>query len=366
MAAYTLNWGILATGAISEQFVKDLLLDPATRDVADVAHKIVAVGSSSSMDKAKAFIDLIVENKEVASSIRPYGSYDEVLQDKDVQIVYIASPQSHHYDNVLDALRAGKHVCCEEHLLILFSVTINAKQTAHIIQVAREKKLFLMEAVWTRFFPITREILRLLHEDKVLGNIQRVSGDFSLVFSRDPPGRLFKPELGGGALLDLGVYPITWNFLALYGPNGHKKPRVSGSVLKAQGYDVDEFTTVNLVFDDAHAVGTATCSLSVHTPRAYCVAIQGEKGDLVVEWPPYRPETYVLQLKGAEPVRKTFPIPGHGLFWEADACARAIRDGKLFLEEIPLEESLAIMEVMDDVRAQNGYSFPEAIESVHG
>jgi hypothetical protein len=101
------------------------------------------------------------------------------------------------------------------------AVTINAKQIEHLIEVARE---FLMEAVWTRFFPITREILHKLHTERVLGTIKRVWADFSLRLSK-PEGRLYQPELGGGALLDLGIYPITWAFLALYGPNARAGPQ---------------------------------------------------------------------------------------------------------------------------------------------
>ncbi|KZV90575.1 NAD(P)-binding protein [Exidia glandulosa HHB12029] len=358
-APYELKWGILATGGIAKLFVKDLLLDPSTRDVTDVKHKVVAIGSSSSKASAEQFIEFVEADK---NTTRAYGSYAEVLQDPDVQIVYVASPQSHHYDNVLEALRAGKHVCCEK------PFTINAKQTAHLIRLARERKLFLMEAVWTRFFPITREIVRLLHTERVLGPIQRVWGDFSRLFDPSPEHRLFKPELGGGALLDLGVYPITWNFIALYEQNGRKGPsEVRGTILKARGYDVDEYTSVSMVWDngESQAVGTASCSLSVQTPRAYCVAIQGEKGDLLVEWPPYRPETYILQLKGKEPVKKTFPVPGQGLFWEADACARALRDGKLEADEYTLEESLAVMEVLDRARETAGYAFPGKLEKVY-
>jgi len=339
-----------------------LLLDPSTRGVTDVQHVVAAVGSSSSVDKAKEFIRDYI-GAEYEQMCRAYGSYDELLADPDVEIVYVASPQSHHYDNVLACLRAGKHVCCEK------PFTINAPQTAHLIREADARSLFLMEAVWTRFFPITLEIQRLLHKERVLGKIHRVTGDFSLVFEPGEPGkehRLFRPELGGGALLDLGVYPLTWAFMVLYQSpeNQGQKPVVSGSILK-NAYGVDEFTTANLVFPGAHAVAVATSSLSVNVVRAFCVAIQGEKGDLLVHWPPYRPDTYTLQIRGQEPVTKTVEIPGQGLFWEADACARAIRDGQRRVELCKLEESLLVMEAMDEVRRQNSYVFPAPLEDVY-
>jgi dihydrodiol dehydrogenase / D-xylose 1-dehydrogenase (NADP) len=146
-----------------------------------------------------------------------------------------------------------------------------------LIETAESKGLFLMEAAWTRFFPHTKEIKRLLHEEKVLGPIHRVFADFSLVDS-NPSSRLHDPHLGGGALLDLGFYPLTWAFLTLYDDPDNEKtaPTVTASVLKtARG--VDEYTSVALTFEKLHAVAFVSCSLSARTVSPYGVFIQGEK-----------------------------------------------------------------------------------------
>ncbi|KAH7335364.1 hypothetical protein B0J17DRAFT_669853 [Rhizoctonia solani] len=353
---FTLRWGILATGGIAEAFAKDLLTDPAARDTHDVAHKIVAVGSSSSVDKSKEFITKVGAD----SSVIACGSYEELVKIKEVDIIYIATPHSHHYENALLALEAGKHVLCEK------AFTVNARQAAHLAKVAESKKLYLMEAVWTRFFPISKEIQRLIHEEKVLGDIRRVFADLSMVFKRDANSRLYSPDLAGGALLDLGIYPFTWAFMTLYDhPDNQKtKPNVTASILKSQLTPVDETTSVTLTFSKLHATAHVTCSMTSKTLNPYCVTIQGEKGELQVSPAPYRPEQFVLSLHDQEPKTYGYKIPGQGLFWEADECARQIRDGKLQSDRFSLKDSVAFMEVLDEVRRQGGLSYPEKIEGV--
>ncbi|KAF8705398.1 Oxidoreductase family, NAD-binding Rossmann fold, partial [Rhizoctonia solani] len=361
---FTLRWGILATGGIAEAFAKDLLADPAARDTHDVVHKIVAVGSSSSVDKSKEFITKVGAD----SSVIACGSYDELVNIKEVDIIYIATPHSHHYENGLLALEAGKHVLCEASpsQTCAKAFTVNARQAAHLAKVAQAKKLFLMEAVWTRFFPISKEIQRLIHEEKVLGEIRRVFADLSMVFKRDPNSRLYSPELAGGALLDLGIYPFTWAFMTLHDhPDNQKtKPSVTASILKSQLTPVDETTSVTLTFPKLHATAHLTCSMTSKIVKPYCVTIQGEKGELQVAPAPYRPERFVLSLYDQEPKTFDFKIPGQGLFWEADECARQIRDGKLQSEIFSLQDSIVFMEVLDEVRRQGGLSYPEKIESV--
>ncbi|KDQ09682.1 hypothetical protein BOTBODRAFT_58481 [Botryobasidium botryosum FD-172 SS1] len=345
-------------GGIAQLFAKDLLLDPrASRGVADVRHVIRAVGSSTSTQSSRDFIRDIGGSE---NEIVPYGSYEDTVADPDVDIVYIATPASHHYANVLLALNASKHVC----------FTINARQTAHVISVARAKQLFLTEAVWTRFFPLTRSFTRQIHELDTIGKIARVSADFSLLATNDRTGRLWKSELGGGALLDLGIYSIIWVFIALFRhPNNQRqKPEVVGSIVKDPETGVDVLTNILLTFPRLQATAVATTSLLTRTPNDYSVIIQGDKGEISIDRPAPRPTSYNVRLYDptALPVRHVYDIPsGQGLYWEADACARAIRDGRLETEESPLDESLAVMEVMDTVRAQNGYVFPGPLEDVH-
>lgn len=137
MSKYTLKWGILATGGIAESFARDLTVDPTTRDRSDISHKIVAAASSSSADRAKDFLKTVNAGEDA----KAYGSYKELVADKNVDIIYVATPHSHHYQNCMLCLDAGKNVLCEK------ALTVNAPQTEKLIQKAREKNLFFMEAV---------------------------------------------------------------------------------------------------------------------------------------------------------------------------------------------------------------------------
>jgi len=166
-------------------------------------------------------------------------------------------------------------------------VTINAAQTEHLIQVAKSKGLFMTEALWTRFFPLVKHLTKLLHEERILGNILRVVADFSIDFT--PHGfnhRLYDPNLGGGSLLDLGVYPLTWAFLVLFDDprNERTMPVVTASMMmtSGEGQDgwkgpVDEHTSVTLTFEKIRATAVLMSNLSVKTPHGSCVLIQGEK-----------------------------------------------------------------------------------------
>ena len=147
-------------------FTKDLLLDPSSRDVSDVKHRVVAAASSSSVDRAKKFL----ADCGCPSDAKAYGSYPELVKDPNVDIVYVATPHSHHYQNAMLCLLAEKHVLCEK------AFTTNALQTKKLIETARERKLFLMEAVWTRFFPMSIQIRKMI-QDGELGDVHRVIAD---------------------------------------------------------------------------------------------------------------------------------------------------------------------------------------------
>lgn len=314
------------------------------------------------------------------------------MQDKHVDIIYVATPHSHHYQHTRLALDAGKHVLVEK------PITVSAAQARILYCLAREKALFLMEAVWTRFFPLTRSLQSFI-EDGRLGTVKRVYADLS--FWNDVEAefgtahRMVNMDLAGGALLDLGVYSLTWVFLTLYGlqssAKGEKRrPKVAAALSRYDKTGCDEMTTVVLDFagahvgraneggnGDAHAIALTSIRVSNDPndehPSADPVRIQGTRGDITVSAPSYRPTSYTLvpaknanrgKVADFEFERKDFEIPaGHGMFWEADECARCIRDGKLESETMGWEESVAVMEVMDEVRRQGGLEYPEAIES---
>jgi predicted dehydrogenase len=267
------------------------------------------------------------------------------------------------------ALNASKHVLCEK------PFTVNAPQTKILTDVAKQKNLFLMEAVWTRFFPLSTEVRELIASGKI-GEVQRLVADLSLsnVVEESFPDhdRMVNMNLAGGALLDLGLYSLTWVFQVLYHLSMDKTtPGVVGHMLKYPRTGCDESTTVICQFPSA--TGIAMTSMRIGTDpdgrgtAGPAIRIYGTLGEIQVSHPAYRPDAYkLIPLKGhGEVVEKKFEFPGggHGMFWQADDSARAIRDGKLECDVMPLHESLAMVEVMDEIRKQFKLEYPAEIES---
>ncbi|MCJ1257690.1 D-xylose 1-dehydrogenase (NADP(+)) [Lignoscripta atroalba] len=192
---HTVRWGILATGGIAQTFTKDLLVDPLTRGVSDIQHTVTAAASSSSADRAKKFL----QDCNCPSDAAAYGSYEELVKDKNVDIIYVATPHSHHYQNTMLALLAGKHVLCEK------AFTVNAAQTKKLVETAKSKNLFLMEAVWTRYFPLSMQIREMIEHGEI-GAVHRVIADLSVNEDVEKTWgtehRMVNMDLAGGALLD--------------------------------------------------------------------------------------------------------------------------------------------------------------------
>ncbi|KAL8884729.1 MAG: hypothetical protein Q9215_007291 [Flavoplaca cf. flavocitrina] len=379
---YNVRWGIM-------EFVKDLILDPSTRDVSDVKHEVKAVASSSSADRAKKFL----EECKVPEGAAAYGSYEELVKDKNVDIVYVATPHSHHYQNTMLCLEAGKHVLCEK------AFTTNAAQTKRLIETAKAKNLFLMEAVWTRFFPLSIQVRKFI-EDGNLGAVHRVIADNSFGDNVEKKygttHRMINMDLAGGCLLDLGIYSLTWLFQTLYHtlpPPARKPPTVVSAVTPYHATGADEMTSMILTFPSAPgpapagtpdgsshpAHGIALTNLRVASdPDGFntcrpAIRIQGTLGEIQVDGPAFRPTTWrFIKAKGQgmkgtgepEVEEHKCEIPGQGMFWEADECGRCLRDGRLESEGMGWGESVVIMEVMDEVRRQGGVSYPERIESL--
>ncbi|KAG9235005.1 putative Trans-1,2-dihydrobenzene-1,2-diol dehydrogenase [Amylocarpus encephaloides] len=391
MAPHNVRWGIMATGGIATTFAKDILCDPSTRDVSDIAHTIVAAASSSSQSRAQEFLDAIkIPNKDA----KAYGSYHELVKDQNIDIVYVATPHSHHFQNAMLCLEAGKNVLCEK------AFTVNAEQTRRLVKKAKEKNLFLMEAVWTRYFPLSIKIREMITDGKI-GEVLRVSADLScncnkpdsdsLNFGSDgDKSRMVNMDLAGGALLDLGIYSLTWVFQILYLTQKlekREKPKVLAAVDKYHT-GADEMTSIICHFEKNRTMGVATTGLRLATQpdgegsaaTGPACRIQGTKGEIQVIGPLYRPTEYrVIMNRGPKGQVEDVicPIPkdtnregkegengwGHGMFWEADEAGRCLRDGKKQSDTISWEESITIMEVMDEVRKQGGVVYPELIDS---
>ncbi|CAK9781188.1 NAD(P)-binding protein [Cutaneotrichosporon oleaginosum] len=373
---FTLRWGIIATGGISTKFAEDLFIDPATRE-SDVAHKIAAVGSRS-VASAQKFIDRLQSNPSpnqwgevgwnawglehgVLDGAKAYGSYDEVFADANVDAVYIGTPHTFHHANAKAALLAGKHVLCEK------PFTFDLEELDELIKIAKEKNLFLMEAVWTRFHPIAYALQDLLKSGR-LGKIKRMSADFSMNFepdTRPDSNRMVDPEQGGGSLLDQGPYPSVWAMLALHQhpDNTDSDPRVVASYQKVyERSGVDAASTWVVSWKD-FADATLVTDMTASGFNDACAVITCEEADVALAYPPWRPERFTIVPHasfepGSIKERETNEFPatkaGGGMHYEADEVARCIRDGKTESERMPLAESRITQRWLDDVRKAGG------------
>ena len=371
---------------------KDLSVDPATRGVSDVKHELAAAASSTSKSRAEDFLRKCGAKLDAHA----HGSYNDLVNDPDVDIVYIASPHSHHYQNAMLCLLAGKHVLCEK------ALTVNALQAEKLVTVAKEKELLLMEALWTRYFPLSQYVRDLIASGRI-GPVQRVLAEHSLPYaglerSDEKEHIMVNPRLAGGILLDSGIYSLTWIFQSLYSnqsPSTRQRPVIKSASAIYEATGVDSMATIILDFPratdqggHAHGVATASLGLSIDDIAAKQgipdVRIQGPKGEIQIFPPSYRPKRTRLVLKDGtvEDVEWPYPGPGaasgwyngfgsnlnpegegHGLFWEADDAARALRDGRTEGSQLGHEESILIMQIMDEVRREAGLRYPEPLES---
>ncbi|WVR04223.1 hypothetical protein IAU60_001223 [Kwoniella sp. DSM 27419] len=347
MPAHTLRWGIIATGKISHQFAKDLLVDPSSRQVSDVVHKITAVGSRSK-ESAQKFIDEL--NGATESDSWSWGVKNGGLD----------GAKAHTYEDLYqdpDALLAGKHVLCEK------PFTIDIEELDDLIAIAKDKNLFLMEAVWTRFHPIAYAVEEVINSGK-LGKPKRFSADFSMDFGMDGD-RMLDPALGGGSLLDMGPYPAVWAMLMVHrNPhNKDKNPKVVSSfqtVYPRTGVDINSRWVVEW---EGLCQGALLTDLDSAGLREGTAALQCEEGDLPETFHIVpRPDRYLAGVK--EKTTHHIPVAAgnSGMSYEADEVARCVRDGKIQSDRMPWDESKVTQLWFDHVR-KNG---PSATKGMKG
>jgi predicted dehydrogenase len=324
-SAAQVRWGILGTGGIAGLFVQGLGVLPDAR--------AVAVGSRTAAS-AEAF-------GERMGIPRRHGSYAELAADPEVDVVYVATPHSVHREATLLSLAAGKPVLCEK------PFALNAAEAEEMIDAARQRDLFLMEGMWTRFHPAIVEVRRLLAEGRI-GEVRLVTAHLGWRFAPDPAHRLYDPGLGGGALLDLGVYPVSFASMVL-GP-----PVTVGALASPAETGVDAQTGVLLGYPDG-ALAVLYCTMQARTPGR--AAILGSEGRIELrDW--HSPSGFTLHLDGAEPERFSFGRDGNGMEFEAAEVARCLRAGERESPAIPLAETLSVMGTLDRVRAAIGLRYP--------
>src|SRR2546428_985975 len=312
-----LGWGLIGTGGISHAFAADLTFTDSGR--------VAAVGSRH-IDSANRFADEFdIPNQ--------HASYGALVADPDVDVVYVATPHPMHHANALLALRAGKPVLVEK------AFTMNAAEAEELVAVARAEGLFLMEAMWTRFLPHIAVIRRLLAEG-TLGDIVTVTADHGQWFAKDPEFRLFAPELGGGALLDPGVYPVSFASMVLGKPD-RIVTRIDPAFTGVDGQ-------TSMLFGYASgAQAVLTCTSSAKSPTRG--AIVGTDACIEIDGEFYAPTSFTLISRTGEQTYFDAPHEGRGLWHQADEVARCLHEGLLESPLMPLDESVSIMQTMDAV-----------------
>lgn len=320
-----MQWGILGTGGIARSFLKGL------RAVEDA--EVAAVGSRSAAT-ARGFA-------EEFTIARAHGSYQALAEDPGVDVVYVATPHPFHHSAVLLCLEAGKHVLCEKPL------ALNAAQAEEMIATARRCDRFLMEAMWTRFSPAMREVARVVADGEI-GEVRMLTADFGGYREFDPAHRAYAPELGGGALLDLGVYPLALASQFL----GPITAISAHATLAPTGVDA----RAGMVVTGAEGgIGSLACAFDAD--QAKRAVISGTKGRVEIEHF-FNADAFTLHLTGRDPRDFAFPRQVNGYEYEAAEVTRLVREEVRESALMPLDESMGIARLLDEARRQIGVRYP--------
>ena len=351
-----IGWGILGAGTMAKAFARGLKAVPDAR--------LVAVASRTP--------GRLQEMGKLFSVSRLYDDYPALLGDRSVDIVYIATTNQLHCELSLLCLEAGKPVLCEK------PFALHAAEARAVVECARRRHVFCMEAMWTRFFPLMRALPELLRSGDV-GRVRMLRADFGSRMPFAPNHRWFDPALGGGALLDLGVYPLSLAFYLF----GRPRAIVTEASIGATG--VDEQAAAVLEYATGQ-IAVISCSIVTRLPTE--AFIVGDRGQLRIHHPMYRPSAYSLtrhpapgddaprglsalasaasglrrvstrfghaldRMRGREPGVTMIPFVGNGYNYEAAEAMRCLRAGETESLVMPLDETLAIMETLDAIRQQ--------------
>jgi predicted dehydrogenase len=320
------NWGILAPGKIAGKFVSDL----ATVGGAT----LYAVGSRSA-DRAKDFA-------RKHGFLKSYGSYQELLADPELDIVYIASPHSNHYGHTMMALEAGVNVLCEK------AFAHNRVEVEKMIAKASAGKLFLMEALWPPFQPSYRKAHEVI-ESGELGEIVHLRSHFAFVAPYVPEGRLYNPELAGGALLDIGIYPVM-DALSFMGP-----PKMISAVAGFAVTGVDHTIDIRFDYGDGR---TASLYSSIVGFGGTATEIFCTKGRIILERGAGEGQLCHIQREGKEMVTERWDNGTNGFEHEATEVMRSIGDGRCQSSVVPWSFSVDLITILDRVREEIGLIYP--------
>lgn len=321
-----IKWGILGCGKIAHRFAEGLKVVPDA---------ILEAVASRTEGKAEDFGKLFgVENR--------YDNYEDLVKNAEIDVIYIATTHNFHHENALLCLNHGRPVLCEK------PITLNATQTEDLINTARSNNLFLMEAMWMRFIPCIAKLNELL-EQGIIGEIKHLTANFGIKKELDLKIRSFNPDLGGGALLDLGIYPISFARMV------YKQPP---SKIQSSAYigttTVDEKSCYLFEYENGQ---TAMLSSSHRLIMPHDAFIYGTKGYIQVP-DFYHPSEMILKLEGNKKKTIKVPFKSTGYNYEAMEVMHCLNTGKIESNIMPLDETLEIMKTMDTLRSQWHLKYP--------
>ncbi len=325
------NWGILAPGNIAGKFAQALK---------SVEGANLACVASRSPSRAQQFA-------EEYGAARVAKDYAELMNDPTIDVIYVASPHSVHSEQSIACLEAGKAVLCEK------PMTVNAEQAQRVIRAAQDNGVFYMEAVWSRFLPVYKTIRAWIDKGEI-GDVKLINANFGFHFPYDPQGRLFNPDLAGGALLDLGIYPITFAQWVM----SDLPPKIVSAFGTLGPTGVDDNAAITLQYDNG-VVAALTTSTQADTD--YDGWIIGTEGKIRVPyfWSAHQAELIKSERREARIVQRfDEPHACNGYEYEIQAVHRCLEKGQTKNALLPAQNSLQVMQIMDEIRRQLGVVYP--------
>jgi predicted dehydrogenase len=324
MADRKIKWGIVGLGNIASQFASDLLLiDDA---------ELTAVASRD-ISKAELFA-------EKFGALRMYNSYDLLFEDSEVEIIYIATPHNSHAELSIKALENGKHVICEK------PMSLSYNDAERMIEASKKNNRFFMEAFWTRFIPSIQDILQKVNNG-IIGDVNYIKADFAFHGSETENKRLFDKELGGGALFDIGVYPLFLSYILLGNPK-----EIIAKAIKHKN-DIDLQTSMLLQYESAQSVLHA----SIVSESDMKASISGSKGRIELNSPWFVADGYSLFINDEKEAAFTLPTLGKGYSHEIIECHNCIRNNQIESKLWSHQNSLDLSRIVEEIKNQIGLSF---------
>ncbi len=319
------RWGILGPGSIAHDFARGLEVVPEA--------ELIAVGSRS-YERAEVFAEEFNIKKR-------YGSYEELVKDSEIDVIYVATPHPFHKENSILCMEAGKAVLCEK------PFAMNASEVEEMISCARKNNVFLMEAMWTRFLPVINKVKEWLADGKI-GEVKMLNADFGIRVDLNPEHRLFDLELGGGALLDTGIYPLSFASM-IFGEN----PTEVQAISQFGETNVDEQSAMLLGYDQGQ-IAQLFCAIRTNSLRV--AQIIGAEGSIQI--PNFWMASSAILTTPDKQENIKIPLRATGYNYEAQEVIRCLQEGKLESDVMPLDESLNIMKTMDKIRKQVQLKYP--------